>query len=698
MTILMEQGQECYLKHVENYGSYGLINKALGFHSLIVPYPCLSQVMFFNQAWASVLAVAFAVALGSAGSAHASESGEQKWSNPGKDLKKIKHIVLFMQENRAFDHYFGTMHGVRGFQDPNVMVSNNTGQSVFHQPVDKTILSPAPPKDVHELQPFYLNWKGGDWKEKTQCMLAGVNDWVFNHAAWNNGENDHWALRNSVYSLGYFKEDEIPVQWNLADSFTVGDMYYESIIASTDPNRVAFFASTINPQHGSTVEGSNKHMGGPVLNNHASDGCQLAANGGPLSCMPLRWKTIPEYLQDAGISWQVYQDEDNFGDDPLAFFTQYKESSKHKGELAKRGTSYVGLKKFYEDARDGNLPEVSYIVAPENLSEHPPFMPKDGAWIQRKVAEAVMNGKDWDSTALIYSYDETGGWADHVMSPHPPRSEKGEWMVDPFLNFKGIQPIGPGYRLPFYIVSPWTRGGHVFTEHAAHESQTMFLEKWAEAHGKGFQSKEIPTWRRQQLSDLVNAFDFSKEDTSVPYIPRVRKPSQDHLTHRFNGGIKCLISHAGLVFPPVPYGKQDSSNSMQVNKGYKSVRGDLTEGRKLAFEANGRALSHANGKLGTSATKKNHDGGDQLFILHWLGSAPKDNRFHIATEKGDYITKKLSLSDNKNDAGVFSIRDVGNGAGYNVTELNAGKQVTISKDGSPEFGDSSFLKIYSVTR
>ena len=144
-------------------------------------------------------------------------------------------------------------------------------------------------------------------------------------------------------------------------SFTVGDMYYESIIASTDPNRVAFFASTINPQHGSTVEGSNKHMGGPVLNNHASDGCQIAANGGPLSCMPLRWKTVPEYLQDAGISWQVYQDEDNFGDDPLAFFSQYEESSKHKGELAKRGTSYVGLKKFYEDARDGNLPEVSYL-------------------------------------------------------------------------------------------------------------------------------------------------------------------------------------------------------------------------------------------------------------------------------------------------------------------------------------------------
>ena len=82
---------------------------------------------------------------------------EQKWYNPhgvNDGLKKVKHVVLFMQENRAFDHYFGTMAGVRGFQDPNVQVSNNTGKNVFHQPVDQSILSPAPPKDVDEDQTF----------------------------------------------------------------------------------------------------------------------------------------------------------------------------------------------------------------------------------------------------------------------------------------------------------------------------------------------------------------------------------------------------------------------------------------------------------------------------------------------------------------------------------------------------------------
>ena len=180
--------------------------------------------------------VAAAVATGLVAPATASE----------QSLKDIKHIVLFMQENRAFDHYFGTMAGVRGFQDPNAHVSKNTGKDVFHQPVDQTIEDDTPPKNVTELLPWYLNWQGGDWYDKTQCMVAGTNDWRQNHEAWNKGEIDQWAIANTPYSIGYYRRSDLPVHFGLAGNFTIGDSYYESIISSTDPNRVSWFSGTIN--------------------------------------------------------------------------------------------------------------------------------------------------------------------------------------------------------------------------------------------------------------------------------------------------------------------------------------------------------------------------------------------------------------------------------------------------------------------
>ena len=97
-----------------------------------------------------------------------------------------------------------------------------------------------------------------------------------------------------------------------------------------------------------------------------------------------------------------------------------------------------------------------------------------------------MNSQYWNRTVLIMSYDETGGFADHVMAPLSPKGTDGEWMEDPFDYNLGMQPVGPGFRVPFYIISPWTRKGGVFTEHASHDSQILFLEKWSAAHGKNW--------------------------------------------------------------------------------------------------------------------------------------------------------------------------------------------------------------------
>jgi phospholipase C len=123
-----------------------------------------------------------------------------------------------------------------------------------------------------------------------------------------------------------------------------------------------------------------------------------------LNCYPFVWKTFPEYLEEAGISWQVYQDFDNFEDNMLAYFEQYQ-NAKNGSALRNKGNSYPGLQAFYDDAANGTLPQVSWIVGPAELSEHPPYMPKDGAWLQKEVVDAVTNSPAWENTALFITYD-----------------------------------------------------------------------------------------------------------------------------------------------------------------------------------------------------------------------------------------------------------------------------------------------------
>ena len=616
-------------------------------------------------------------------------------------LKNVKHIVLFMQENRAFDHYFGTMAGVRGFKDPNVHISKNTGKSVFHQPVNESMIKVSdgpdtdykPPKNVTELMPFHLPYQGGDYKERTQCMLCGSNSWQANHAAWNEGEIDRWALNNTPYSLGYFQREDIPVHFALAENFVVADAYYEGQIASTDPNRVTWFSTTINAN--GSAAGGNVSMGGTVLDNNRDPKCIEGKNGDAYSCRPLYWKTVPEYMSDAKIDWKLYQDFDNFGDNTLVEWRQYQLAAKNKTDLAKRGLSFSGIKSFLEDAKNGTLPEVSYIVGPQYLSEHAPYTPNDGAWLQREVANAVMNGKAWNSTVLMISYDETGGWADHVMSPHAKRGTPGEWIKDPFTADGKLAPTGPGFRLPFYIISPFTRKGGVFTEPTSHESQTLFLEEWAKANGKPFHVSVMNKWRREQLSNLVNALDFNSTDTSVPKIPEVAEPTKDPITDEYNGAWNCMLKFKGDVHPKIPYGNQTEEKTLFQEPGFKAVRGNLTEGRYLSFASGKQRLSIQSGKLGTEP-HKGHFTEKQLFVLHWQGQEPKDNEFKVAA--GDkYLTSDLSLTKNKSHGASFAIFDNGNGKGHSAQELKSGKFLTLKGDNVTLEKKPSSLKVFAVT-
>lgn len=594
------------------------------------------------------------------------------------------------------------MAGVRGFADPNVHISANTKKSVFHQPVDSTV-KPKPPAGVSELLPWHINARGGDSEDRYQCMLAGSNGWSANHAFWNKGQIDRAAYSITPYSLGYYKRADLPFHFALADAFTIADAYHESIIAETDPNRMSWGAST------NGIDQAKKGLNGPVLDNHASPGCVSSDNndGFEYSCYPFKWKTVPEYFEDVGISWQVYQDQDNFDDNPFQYFENYIDAPQGS-PLAERGMARIGLDRFYADARAGNLPQVSFIVGPTDLSEHPPYGPLDGAWLQEQVVQAVLQSPKYNSSALIISYDETGGWADHVISPLPPTGTSGEYIKDFYNASLGIQPNGPGFRVPLTIVSPWSHGGRVFSEISAHESQILFLESWAAANGKPFHANEMTDWRRQQLSNLVKAFDFSNKNTSLPTLPTVRAPSKDPSSGSYNGGSVCSAKYPDHQ-PTVPFGKQTEEDALFVEKGFKQLIGNPSEGRYLVFEAmqGSLALAYDRGAVRLTIGRASVDHSDKLqrFVLTAVNDTPNNNLFTIRTASASgnvptkFITATLQLSANAAQAGQFAISDLGNGQGYHITEKQSGQALSIPTSGpTPKLSPGLLaFKIFSVT-
>ena len=165
------------------------------------------------------------------------------------------------------------------------------------------------------------------------------------------------------------------------------------------------------------------------------------------------------------------------------------------------------LAQFVADATAGSLPQVSWIVAPYEYSEHPAASPSYGAHYVRTVLEALMGNQDlWNTTALFVTYDEHDGYFDHVLPPTPDASQKNEFI-------DGL-PIGFGSRVPMIIASPWTRGGYVDSNTYNHTSMLQFLETWT-----GVRARNITDWRRSVAGDLTAAFDFARPDFSIPDLP-----------------------------------------------------------------------------------------------------------------------------------------------------------------------------------
>ena len=360
----------------------------------------------------------------------------------GGSIRDIKHVVLLMQENRSFDHYFGTLAGVRGFDDPNALILPN-GKSVFYQP------DPENPSGY--LLPFHLDTR----TTSAQKIPSTSHAWAVQHEAWNDGKMDNWMPAHrkadgvrAPYVMGYHTRADIPFQFALAEAFTVCDAYHCSVFGPTWPNRMYWMTGTID---------ADGEHGGPMTSN------KPIMEG-------FRWKTYAERLEGAGVSWKVYQQQDNYGCNMLEHFKTFKEASPDS-HLYTRGMVREPEGKFEYDAMNDNLPTVSWIITTSTQSEHPDFMPAAGAaFVASKIDAIAANPAVWAKTVFILDYDENDGIFDHVVPPTPPPGTPKE-----FVN--GL-PIGAGFRVPCIIVSPWTAGGWVCSQPFDHTSVLQFLEKF----------------------------------------------------------------------------------------------------------------------------------------------------------------------------------------------------------------------------
>ncbi|GAA4501910.1 phospholipase C, phosphocholine-specific [Actinoallomurus oryzae] len=432
-------------------------------------------------------------------------------------LHDVEHIVVLMQENRSFDHYFGTLRGVRGFGDPHP-VTLPSGKPVWYQSDGTRDVLPFRP-EVDDLGMVFLqdldhSWNGG-------------------HAALNQGRYDRWIPAKTATTMAYFTREDIPFHYALADAFTICDAYHCSLLGPTDPNRYYMWSG---------YTGNDGKGGGPVLGNDE---------------LGYSWTTYPERLEQAGISWKIYQDAGegldatgswgwtqdayigNYGDNSLLYFDRYRGAKPGDPlyDKARTGTNAKGGQDFFEilkaDVSSGRLPQISWIVAPEAFTEHPNWPANYGAWYVSRILDTLTADPDvWSRTALFICYDENDGFFDHVVPPYAPGDQArstvdltGELYRPPAGDGNAAGPYGLGQRVPMFVVSPWSTGGWVDSEVFDHTSIIRFMERRF-----GVREPNISPWRRAVCGDLTSAFDFGRTATRVPRLPdtsRYTPPDRD---------------------------------------------------------------------------------------------------------------------------------------------------------------------------
>ncbi|MGJ7552885.1 phosphocholine-specific phospholipase C [Variovorax sp. RB3P1] len=471
-------------------------------------------------------------------------------------INDVKHIVILMQENRSFDHYFGTLRGVRGFGD-RFPIPLASGKPVYFQP-NPTVGGP-------DIQPFRRDSRIGN-----ALIGSGTpHNFPDMQGAWNQGKMDRWIQFKNQATMGYYLRDDIPFQFALADAFTLCDGYHCSILTGTDPNRIVFWSgSNFNPELRKKGINSTDTDSEPVNSrcwpspsNWVAGRVQQADGTGqkdPGTGTPnykyvnnsFKWDTLPDVLQRAGISWHIYQNMNNNWTGAMngclafeSFRTAQPGSPIYEHGLTGGPATADGAVNFLaqlkQDVMNNTLPQVSWVLPTQALAEHPGS--SEGVagaadFISDVLGALTSNPAVWSKTALFVTFDENDGFFDHLAMPAVPSYDAsgnlmgnstvpldGEYFdasVGNYLNAADttsgkVRPWGLSSRVPMYVVSPWSKGGWVNSQVFDHTSMGMFLEKRF-----GITVDAISPWHRAVCGDLTTCFDFvSPNDPVVPKLP-----------------------------------------------------------------------------------------------------------------------------------------------------------------------------------
>ncbi len=429
-------------------------------------------------------------------------------------IHKIKHVVIIMQENRAFDEYFGTYPGADGLpRYPNGSFStcsptlNGTCIYPYHDYYDRNEGGPhgadQTVKDINNgsMDGFVMQQELGN---KANCKGAQNPN-----CKQGNGRND---------VMGYHDRGEIPNYWAYADNFVLNDHMFEAAASWSLPSHLFLVSEWSGKCTSDDPSSCADELATPQSLTFPNTLYKYP--NGTVKPPIYAWTDITYLLHKNNVSWGYYVDEGYQPDceddsmyctplvqkaavpqiwNPLPWFTDVREDNE---------TSNVQpLDNFFVAAKNGDLPAVTWIVPNQNDSEHPFALVSDGQRYTTTLINAIMEGPDWNSTAIFLTWDDWGGFYDHV---EPPKVDQN----------------GFGLRVPAMVISPYARQGYIDSQNASFDAYTKFIEEdflngsMLDPATDGRPDPRTDVRESLDVGDLTKDFDFNQS----PRPPLILNP------------------------------------------------------------------------------------------------------------------------------------------------------------------------------